>query len=510
MLVKKLEMGTAGMRGKVGIGQDKLNFAYIDQIVNAFGLYLINKYSNVKEKIVIIGRDNRNLSKEFAYYSAQILSKYNIKVKLSKDICPTPFVSYCIMKFNALGGINITASHNPKEYNGIKLYNSFGGQCLPEEVENIKKYFSPYNNSKETLNIDCKLINNVEYIEENLYQKYCNKIIEKLNFNSPINNIKIVYSPLHGTGLKYVKYLSTKIFLNSNNLFFEPFQSKEDKDFSYCPSPNPEYNETYKWAELYNDKQNIDADAIILTDPDSDRIGIKIKHKNQYVLLNGNEIATLIFYFLTINKVNIKNNYLSYSFVSSNLPAKIAKQKNIKTFEVPTGFKWITHIINQNKNNNFLFAFEESNGCLLDSSISRDKDAIQAFVILIKMLSFYKDKNLTLYDVLQNIYLKYGFLKTKTISFDITNKTKKQVNLIINNFKNLNFENANFIDFNLKNDILKSNMYRYLFNDDSWISLRPSGTEPKIKIYISTYGNTELEAENKLIWMSNKIDNLLK
>lgn len=506
---QRLEFGTAGIRGKIGLGQEFLNLAYVKQIITGFALYLIDKYQNTKEKIVVIGRDNRNMSKEFAYYAAKILSNYNIKVKLSQPICPTPFVSFAILNYQAIGGINITASHNPKEYNGIKLYNPIGGQCLPEEIEEIKNFFPAYDSKFEKEKVNFLLEENVEYIPENMYVDFYQKVL-KIDKLEKIDNVKILYSPLHGTGLDAAKFIKQNCFKNPQDFNLDTLQAKEDIDFSNCKNPNPETKEAYEVLIEIDQKSNHIYDALIVTDPDSDRVGIVIYKNDQYYYLNGNETAIIIFDYLLKTKKPNSNDFLCYSYVSTNLPAVMANEHRMKIYEVPTGFKWMGKIINEHPQENLYFAFEESYGSLIDSNISRDKDAIQSLYILTKIISYYKKQNKDIVDVLDSIYKKYGYVESKNINVNLQNNDFSILPKIQKSFKDINFKDATLIDYNLATDFTKSNMLKYVFKDNSWIALRPSGTEPKIKFYIFAYGKTKELASKKYVQLEQQILNILK
>lgn len=505
----RLSFGTAGIRGIVGKGMDKLNLAYVFQIVSGFARYINNEYKNLEKKIVIIGRDNRRMSKEFAQYAANILADHKINVLFSENICPTPFVSYCILKYYAIGGINITASHNPKEYNGIKLYNQWGGQCLPNEINKIMTYFDEYDKQKEDVKFCFKTNNFIKFIPYQTFVEYYNEVL-KIGRQIDFSQTKIIYSPLHGTGLDAAEYIRKKYY-NNDNFLIAPKQRNEDAEFSFCKNPNPETTEAYEELIELNETKNFNADALIVTDPDSDRVGVVIKKNNQYYYLNGNETATIIFDYLIKNQPIKKNSFLAYSYVSTNLPAIMARKNNIKVFEVPTGFKWISMLIQQNQELELFYGFEESYGSLIKSNLSRDKDAIQSLVTLLKVITYYKNNNLDLIDVLNQIYKQYGYITSKTININLDfQKDANLLQTIQERFKKLNFKNATLIDFNQAQDYMKSNMLKYQFKDNSWIALRPSGTEPKIKFYIFAYGK-DLDSSNKrFIELKTQIDQITK
>lgn len=493
----KLEFGTAGIRGVVGNDINNLNEAHAASIFEAYAKYINDNFVD-KEKIVVIGRDNRIKGKQFSIIASNILTSYGIKVYFNNQMLATPFISFLIKNKKAIGGINITASHNPKEYNGIKLYNKFGYQMLPDEISKIKRYLEKYENYQHYLNSNVELnqSNLILNIDDNDYENYVNKILELNLQNIDLSNIKIVYSSLHGTGYKYVKKIFDKLNVN---VVYQQNEIVEDENFTYVENPNPEYEIAYKNCIKLAQKEN--ADLILITDPDSDRIGVSFVDDKQFKFINGNENAILITDYLLNNKKNESRNkqFLIYSFVSTSLPSQMCKQNGIDSFVTETGFKWIGQKIEQLKdqNRNLFFAFEESYGSLIDDSISLDKDAIQGVLLITIIASLAKKENLNLGDKLEQIYSKYGFMKAKSFSFDL--KDKDQLDIIKNKFKNINFDSANFLDYSkgIRN-IEPNDMLSYEFIDSlNWVSLRPSGTEPKFKIYIHVVEKTKIDSEKK-------------
>ncbi|UUD37057.1 Phosphoglucomutase [Mycoplasmopsis californica] len=498
---KKLEFGTAGIRGIVGPAEHELNTAHVARIADGLVSYLKHNFKE-KDRIVVIGRDNRIMSKEFAILTRNILSRNEIKVIFSEDISPTPFVSFLIKEYKAAAGVNITASHNPKEYNGVKVYNQFGYQSLPDEIDELLKYFKDYS---EYLNFDLETKNDkfIKNVNQENINKYLEKVL-KLAKKRDCNNISVAYSPLHGTGAKYVRYLLPKL---SKNSYFLEAQMINDSNFSNVKSPNPENTETYE--ELIKLGLEKNADILLVTDPDSDRVGLCVKNNNKYELLTGNETATLIMNYLVETTKNLKNKYLIYSYVSSNVPRIIAEKNNIKVYETPTGYKWIGALIQDNKKTHpeleHLFSFEESYGSLIDETLAFDKDAIQSIVILTTIASYYKEKGLNLLDVLENIYKKYGYVASKVLNigtekYDLINLQK--------GFKNIKEKDSVFTDYNLDPQI-PTNMLKIQFSDHSWIALRPSGTEPKIKFYIFGFGDNKEKADARATFLLDQIKKML-
>lgn len=486
-LQNKLGFGTAGIRGRLGEGETLLNESHVARTATAYAKYLLDNFKDVQNKGVVIGRDNRLKSKEFAQICAFVLSSYNIKVYFHEQIAPTPFISYSIRYFKAIGGINITASHNPKEYNGIKIYDELGCQILPERVSVLQKYFEPFENFLN-FEYEFKVGNFINLVPESIFNSYIENVLSINEHVKDLSNLKVVYSPQHGTGARYVKTIFDKLKVDA---FYEENEMKEDPYFTFAKNPNPEDPNAYKNSEKIAKQKK--ADIILLTDPDSDRVGLSVlnnKTKN-YEILTGNETAILITEYLIENKVKKnkdKNYYMIYSFVSSSLPKKMANENGIKTYKVATGFKWIGNLIEKiklkNEHDNFLFAFEESYGSLVDENIARDKDAIQSIFILSLIASFYKKQCKTIIDVLDIVYKKYGYVSSETINIDL--KSFDEIKNYLQDFKNSSFNmNEKFVDYHDGFDeIYPSKMYSFEFANDSWVSIRPSGTEPKIKIYI--------------------------
>ncbi|MGL6125116.1 MAG: phospho-sugar mutase [Metamycoplasmataceae bacterium] len=494
--MKKLEFGTAGIRGILGDGEDHLNTTHIIRVIEGFAKYLLDNFNDAKTKGVVIGRDNRRESKNFSELAASILTKYKIKVYYNNDISATPFISYATRVLGAVGAINITASHNPKEYNGVKLYDSCGCQLLPKDIKKLLEYFKPYNTylDEQIIFESNEFIVN---ITESLLDSYLVEIIKIGGVFDDLSNIKVAYTPQHGTGAKPVKKIFDKLKINA---FYENREMKEDSEFTYSQNPNPEAKESFD--NVLNIANDNDCDIALVTDPDSDRVGIAIKHNDKYKIINGNETAILIFNFLLkqISQKNLNKYYLIYSFVSSSLPKIMAEQNGIKCYMTETGFKWVGSLIEKLSKTNpeqiFLFAFEESYGSLINSNISRDKDAIQAIVILVKMTSYYKSKGQDLIQVLKDIYKKYGFVKSSVISLSL--KSDNHFKDIDNIFRKLKIKNAKFIDYNKgRGSIERNNMLAYEFEEGSWISLRPSGTEAKIKFYLFFINKEEEKATSE-------------
>lgn len=505
-----ISFGTAGMRGIMGAGTNKLNIYTIRKATLGFANYLINNYPNQLHNGVVIGHDNRLNSRKFCLDCASLLSSKGIKVYIFDDLRPTPEISYAIRKLNAIGGIIITASHNPKEYNGYKVYDEFGGQLTDyknslliteiTKVEDILSY--SFKENKDLIITLDKSFDN-EYYEE----------IKKLSLNNPRkSDFKIVYSPQHGTALNGIKQILTSL---GYNLYLVESQCNPDPYFSNTLSPNPEDEKAYiKSLEL---AKEINADLILTTDPDGDRIGIAVKHNNEYHLLTGNQTASLILDYLLKHKKHNSNYLTITSIVTSSLIESIAKKANVFFTQTLTGFKYIGETITNYENEKeFLFAAEESYGCSL-SPIVRDKDSLQAALIITEMTCYYKNNGKTLIDKLIDLYAEHGYYYDKVVSYSLDPILgKEKINEIMNTLRKSNLKSISSYSIKEIQDYLlgyknfpKNNVLRFVFEDDSFIAIRPSGTEPKYKIYYSIKEESKEKALNKFNAIENELNKLI-
>lgn len=515
-----LEFGTGGIRGLMGIGSNRINKYTISKFTQGLADHL-NKTFKKKQKTLIIAYDNRRNSKFFSNEVAKVLSANNFNVILFDDVRPTPLLSFSIRNFNADGGIMITASHNPPEYNGYKVYNSFGGQIVPPDDKKISESIKKLNFNQ------IKWDNNkskVKIIDDNFDKIYFKKIIlnsvlEKKNREK----LKIVYSSLHGTGIKSIPPLLNEAGYKDINLVEN--QCFINENFLNTNSSNPEDKSAFEQTILLADK--INGEIIITTDPDADRLGVGVRDfKKKWVLLNGNQLMVLFLSFLLeIKEFKKENFFVSTTLVSSPLFEKIAKKNKIECKLCHTGFKWIADVIEKENKKTFLCGGEESFGFLYGNEV-RDKDAASASLLFCDMFSFLKSKGETVISYLIEIYKDYGFYYDKL--YTITKKgrkgsaeIKKQIELLrLNPPKTIADINISKIDDyktglsylktgkTKKLDLPKTNLIIYYLEDNSRISVRPSGTEPKIKFYInlySEYNNTfDLNKE------SNKLEKKVK
>lgn len=473
-----LEFGTAGIRGVLGHLPNQLNENHVKRVIFGYAKYLLKQFPDVRQQGIVIARDNRQKSLQFANISARILANFGIKVFIFKDICPTPIVSFAIKQLKACGGIMITASHNPAEYNGIKIYNKLGFQILPDQVAKITNFFENYqkfttkNISSKALPFSRKIVK-VDYLIDN----YINQLLELIPFKSSQSQ-NYIYSPLHGTGGQVVKKIAQKIKLNLK--FVEKQMAKSTK-FHFASSPNPEDKKAFELMQKQMEEENLQYGFV--SDPDSDRLGIVEKKGNQFYYFNGNEMATLIVDFLIKQNYLNNNSQLITSFVSSSLPTLIAKSIGCQTEIIPTGFKWVADKI-LSKPNSTSFAFEESYGSMIFPQLSLDKDALQIIVFFWKMLS---EKPISLVEQLEKIYEKYGFPTSVVHSLTFNDEQFSHLNEYLEQFSKLKFDYpiAQIIDYRLGfEDIHPENMIKIIFENNSWVAMRPSGTEPKLKIYV--------------------------
>ena len=502
-----LSFGTAGMRGIMGLGTNRLNIYTIRKATLGYANYLIKYFKDELSRGVVIGHDNRMNSREFCLDCASLLSSKGINVYIFDSLRPTPETSFAIRKLNAIGGIIITASHNPKEYNGYKVYDDTGCQLtdykndlLISEINKIDDILSySFKENKE-------LITTLNYDFDKLYYNE----IKKISLNNPNKkDFKIVYTPEHGTALKGIKEILTDL---GYNLYLVEAQCSPDPYFTNTKSPNPEDEKAY--IEALKLAKEVDADLLLATDPDGDRIGVGIKHNSEYTLLTGNQTGALILDYLVNNKKCDSNSLVISSIVTTSLIESIAKKHNVFFTQTLTGFKYIGETITKYQNKkDFLFAVEESYGCAL-SNIVRDKDSLQAALIISEMACFYKNSNKTLIDKLNELYNEYGYHYDKVVSYSLDPLTgKDKIGKIMDSFRNnpqvfISEYKVKRIEDYLKgyNDFPKSNVLRFILDDDSFIALRPSGTEPKYKIY---YSIKETSKEKALIKFE-KIQNYLE
>ena len=490
---KKLEFGTGGMRGLIGIGTNRMNLLTVSLATQGLCNYLNKSQKN--NKSAAIAYDSRKFSKKFAIQTAKIFSANNIKSYIFSNLRPTPQLSFAVRELNASCGIVITASHNPKEYNGYKVYWKDGGQITFPHDQNIVNEVNKLDNFSK-INFDEKkgLICQIEKEMDNKYIKR----IKKLSLqNNSLSDLKIIFTSLHGTGITQVPNV-LKAF-GFKNILIVKKQEKPDPEFSTVISPNPEERDALSLGIKELKKEN--GDILLATDPDSDRVGVAIKTNNEIKILNGNQLATLIIYY-TLNKLN-KNNlkkppFIAKTIVTSPIIDKIAKHYDVACYSTLTGFKFIAELIKNNKKEKFIAGGEESYGYLVDDFV-RDKDAIISSAIICEITNWAKSKGKSLDDILEDIYKLHGLFieKLYTIKMDGINGLKK-IHKIMEDYRTnphnkiFNDDVIKIIDYMKiqKNSIIqsKSNVIQMISKNNYLMTLRPSGTEPKIKFYFSVNG----------------------
>lgn len=503
LFYKDLEFGTAGIRGILGLGTNRLNrFTFMKAILALADLIC---ETNNQNRGVVIGRDVRHMSKEFSIIARDVLISRGIKVYYFEDIQSTPMISFAIRELKTISGIMITASHNPKIYNGLKVYWQDGSQILDNIAEKIinhtKKYDTLEKITYDKNNLNKDLLN---ILDENFTEKYYS-IIREYNLNEKIDkDIKIVYTPLNGVGGKSItNLLKDKGF---NNLILVDEQMNPDPDFTTVGYPNPEFEEAFELAKEYGYKEN--ADILIGTDPDADRIGVMVLVDEKYRLMTGNEIGSLLTYYILSNRKDLKaKDVIVKSIVTGDMPKAIAKKYGVDVIETLTGFKNIMEIANKfdrNKKGRFIYGFEESIGYLY-KDIIRDKDAISTAVIIVEMAAFYKKQNKNLYDALKEIRDEFGYYLEDLFSLRLEGVDgKKKIDKLIEKFRKENIKEIGdsklikTIDYLKEKPELKSNVLKFIYSDGSWFAVRPSGTEPLIKFYL--YSNCEsYEKSDKML-----------
>lgn len=532
-----LEFGTAGMRGLIGAGTNRINIFVVRQATEGLAKLIESKDSSLKQRGVAIAYDSRHFSQEFAFESAQVLAEHGIKSYVFESLRPTPELSFAVRYLNAFAGIMITASHNPAPFNGYKVYGEDGGQMPPHDADALTDFIraidDPFSITLANLE-SAKSEGLIEVIGEAIDAEYL-KEVKDVNINQDLINdfgrdMKIVYTPLHGTGEMLARRALAQAGFESVEVVES--QTKPDPDFSTVKSPNPESQAAFALAEELG--REVNADVLVATDPDADRLGVEIRQADgSYKNLSGNQIGALIAkYILEAHRqagTLPTNAALAKSIVSTELVTKIAESYGATMFNVLTGFKFIAEKIQEfeeKHNFTYLFGFEESFGYLIKPFV-RDKDAIQAVLIVAEIAAYYRSRGLTLADGIDEIYNEYGYFAEKTISVTLSGVDgAAAIKKIMDKFRGSAPKQFNHTDIAKTEDFLAqtshtkdgiatlttppSNVLKYTLADDSWIAVRPSGTEPKIKFYIATVGKTLTDAENKIDVIETEINDFVK
>ena len=515
-----LQFGTGGMRGIVGVGTNRMNIYTIRRANVGFSKYLLNRYPNGLHRGVVIAYDNRHYSQEFALESAKVLASYGIKVYLFSSLRPTPELSFAVRYLNAIGGIVITASHNPPQYNGYKIYDHNGCQLVPELADKVIGYVEECEDvfgieviSEEEAKNKGLLV----YIDEEIDQAYLKQVKTiQLNPNLDKSSLKIVFTPLHGTSIRLVQQLLPEC--GYTNFYVVESQCIPDPNFSTVKSPNPEDGSAFELAIQLGKAR--DADILMATDPDADRVGLAVKNnEGEYTLLTGNQTgALLIHYILTQRKQQgtlPKNGVVFNTIVTSDFGGHIARTFGLEVQSTLTGFKFIgekaEEIRSQGKE--FVFGYEESYGYLIADFV-RDKDSIQSVLMCAEMAAYYKLQGKSLLDVLNELYETYGYYYESLVNINLVGiEGLQKIDKILSDYRDNPPKVVNNVDVKVIEDYLiskryedgkisdltlpKSNVLKYILTDGSWFVLRPSGTEPKLKIYIGVKGNSLTDSKTK-------------
>ncbi len=512
------DFGTAGMRGTMGVGPNRMNYLTIRRITLGLAKYIVN--NKAEKQGVVITHDCRNNSREFAHYVAKVLTEFNIKVYISKDLRPTPFLSFAVLHMKAYAGVNITASHNRKEDNGYKIYLRDGAQMSPPDDQEIiglvnnvtdAEIFVDPKNVKENKKLISIIPKSVEdaflkgALDCMIHRDYCKKHGKELC---------AVYTPLHGTGYTFLKEGFKQAGFTNVHVVKE--QNDECGDFKTIAYPNPETAPAFELAiKLAKEK---DADICVATDPDADRMGVYVKvAKGKYVPLTGNELSACIFEYISnfkSKKMDFKKCLAVKSFVTTRLLDAIAKRYNIELGETPTGFKWIMKYVNKSPKK-LVFSCEESYGCALSNYV-RDKDGIGTTLLVLEMALALKKAGINLYDFLHLLYKSYGVHKCYAFSviYEGLSGKEKMAGIMdklrnnpfkkladINAVKMIDYKTSKIIDLNTMAasdyDFPSTNTLKFFLDDNNTVTIRPSGTEPKIKIYFDIIDKSEELADNK-------------
>ena len=521
---RELEFGTGGLRGVMGAGINRMNKYTVGKATTGLARYLLDNYPDVRQRGVAIGYDTRNYSEQFARVTADVLSAFGIRVYFHAHARPVPQLSFAVTFLHCVAGVMITASHNPKEYNGYKVYDEYGCQIVPNQAEQLISYVDAVDDYK-SINFDGNrdLIEIADvtdsFIDAVRKQARCHNEKAKADLN-------VVYTPLHGTG--YIPVTKTLLMEGFKKLTHVNAQIVADGNFPTVYTPNPEDKKALERG--ISQAADISADIVIGTDPDCDRVGIAVKDRNgQFVLMTGNQVGALLMDYVlgTTDLAGMKPAVVK-TVVTSDLGAKIARKHGITVFDTLTGFKFIGEKItqfekakkenNQERDFDFLFGYEESYG-YLSGTHARDKDAVVSSLLICEMAANAKAQGKTLVDKIEEIYEEYGYYRDALDSFTLKGKAgQDRIQVIMIDLKNNGSPFANttaVIDYSKDVDatpfglLPKSNVLKYILDDGSWIAIRPSGTEPKIKIYYSVVGEDREQSEAKLHAYRNTITDRL-
>ena len=533
-----LEFGTAGMRGLIGAGTNRINIYVVRQATEGLARLIESKGGNEKERGVAIAYDSRHFSPEFAFESAAVLAKHGIKSYVFESLRPTPELSFAVRHLNCFAGIMVTASHNPAPFNGYKVYGEDGGQMPPHDADALTTYIRAIENpfAVEVADVEAEKASGlIEVIGEAVDVEYL-KEVKDVNINPALieefgKDMKIVYTPLHGTGEMLARRALAQAGFDSVQVV--EAQATADPDFSTVKSPNPESQAAFALAEELG--RQVGADVLVATDPDADRVGVEVLQKDgSYLNLSGNQIGAIMAKYILEAHKNAgtlpENAALCKSIVSTDLVTKIAESYGATMFNVLTGFKFIAEKIQEfeeKHNHTYMMGFEESFGYLIKPFV-RDKDAIQAVLVVAELAAYYRSRGLTLADGIEEIYKEYGYYAEKTISVTLSGVDgAEQIKAIMAKFRENGPKEWNATAITVVEDFKAqtstaadgtvtnlttppSDVLKYTLADGSWIAVRPSGTEPKIKFYIAVVGETNEESQAKIANIEAEINAFVK
>ncbi|MGE7769404.1 phospho-sugar mutase [Viridibacillus arvi] len=518
---KEIEFGTGGMRGVLGAGTNRVNIHTIRHVAEGLARQIESQGEVAKTRGVVIAYDTREFSQIFAHETARVLALHGIQSYIFTESRPTPELSFAVRYLSSVAGVVITASHNPKQYNGFKVYDENGAQLTPKSVDEIVGHMNDINNI-----FDIKTLSEEELIASNLCMEISEKLDEAYDMalqtlvqrKGLIKDLHIVYTPLHGAGVKpMIRALKEAGF---SNVHIVKEQAIQDGTFPTILYPNPEDVDAFELAIALGNE--VAADILFATDPDADRLGVAVKNAEKYELLTGNQLgALLLHYILSSMKDNgtlPQNGVILKTIVTSELGTAIANKFNVKTVNTLTGFKYIAEKIAEYEKSgelSFLFGYEESYGYLAGDFV-RDKDAIQIALLTAEMTVFYQEQGKTIIEALNDLYSQYGYYEEKLLSFMFEgiegqqkianlmksfrgNIPKKFMDLAVVRTEDYERSIAKNLDGSEHSiNLPKSNVIKFILEDASWVCIRPSGTEPKCKIYLSVQGENQFQVEQKL------------
>ncbi|MBR7552558.1 phospho-sugar mutase [Allobacillus sp. GCM10007491] len=519
-----LKFGTGGIRGVLGAGINRMNIYTVRKAAKGLALYLERYGSDFKKHGVVVAYDSRYKSKEFAIETARVLGVHGIKTYVFTSLRPTPELSFAVRHLGTAAGVMITASHNPPEYNGYKVYNETGGQLPPEQADLMIEKVNGIENELTIEVMDQEALEEqglLQWIDEDVDKAYLSEL-KSITLNADViskqaDELNIVFTPLHGTAGKLVTQGLKQLGFNQVHLVEE--QMIADPEFSTVESPNPEEHQAFEYAIGLGEK--VDADILVATDPDADRLGVAAKNAaGNYQVLSGNQLGALMLDYILANTKEIPSNGMMIkTIVTSELGRAVAEHYGIQSMDVLTGFKFISEKIEefqQTSTHTFMFGYEESYGYLIND-FSRDKDAVQSTMMACEMAAFYNEKGMTLFDALETLYEQHGYYIEDLHSVKMEGiDGAKEIARLMDRFRENPVNTAGDLNAEIVEDyttgrrtyladgreeeieLPSANVLKVKMSDDCWYCLRPSGTEPKMKFYFGVKGETREEADRRL------------